>query len=116
MGTQTFHEILKQKMDEYAHGVYSLTKKFPKEELYGITSQLRRSALSVILNYIEGYARNRDKVHKNFLETSYGSLKESKYLIHFSYKESLISRTEYEKLLHIAEEIGKMLWGILKKI
>ena len=42
-------------MDEYVHLVYRLTKKFPKEELFGVVSQLRRSALSVILNYIEGY-------------------------------------------------------------
>lgn len=39
-------------MDEYVHLVYKLTKKFPKDELFGVTSQLRRSALSVILNYI----------------------------------------------------------------
>ncbi|PJB19449.1 four helix bundle protein, partial [Candidatus Falkowbacteria bacterium CG_4_9_14_3_um_filter_36_9] len=59
-----------------------ITRSFPKDELYGITSQLRRAALSVILNYIEGYARKRDKVYKNFLEISYGSLKEAKYLLH----------------------------------
>ncbi len=43
-------------MDEYVHFIYKITKTFPKEELYGATSQLRRSSLSVILNYIEGYA------------------------------------------------------------
>ena len=72
-----FHDELKSKMDEYAHLVYKLTRDFPKEEIYGITSQLRRAALSVILNYVEGYARVKNKVHKNFLEISYGSLKES---------------------------------------
>ncbi len=44
-----FHEKLKILMDEYAHLVYKLTMTFPKEELYGITSQLRRAALSVVL-------------------------------------------------------------------
>ena len=69
-------------MDEYAHFVYKLTGTFPGGgEIYGITSQLRRSSVSVILNYIEGYARIKDKVHKNFLEISYGLLKESKYLL-----------------------------------
>lgn len=79
-------------MDEYAHFVYKLTKTFPKDEVYGITSQLRRSSVSVILNYIEGYARIKDKVHKNFLEISYGSLKESKYLLHFSFIENYLTK------------------------
>lgn len=72
MSETVFHQELKQKMDEYAHGVYTITKKFPREEIYGITSQLRRSALSVILNYIEGFARasgKKNMVYKNFLET-----------------------------------------------
>ncbi|MBI4653213.1 four helix bundle protein [Candidatus Kuenenbacteria bacterium] len=40
--------------------VYKITKKFPKDELYGVTSQIRRSSLSIILNYIEGYARRKN--------------------------------------------------------
>jgi four helix bundle protein len=111
-----FHDVLKKKMDEYAHLVYALTKKFPKDEIYGVTSQLRRAALSVILNYIEGYARQRDKVHKNFLEISYGSLKESKYLLHFSSVEGYISISDYNNVSELAEEIGAMLWGILRRL
>jgi len=103
-------------MDAYAHLIYRLTKKFPKDEMYGIVSQLRRSSLSVILNYIEGYARVRDKVHKNFLEISYGSLKESKYLLHFSFVEKYIPTKEYNDAMKLAEEIGAMLWGIMKNI
>lgn len=56
MKPETYHERLKQEMDKYAHLVYAFTRKFPKEELYGVTSQLRKATLSVILNYIEGYA------------------------------------------------------------
>lgn len=111
-----FHEELKYKMDEYAHLVYRLTKKFPKEEVYGATSQLRRSALSVVLNYIEGYARCRDKVHKNFLEISYGSLKESKYLLCFSLGEKYLTKEDYEKSVKLADDIGAMLWGIIRKL
>jgi len=59
--TNKFHDILKNKADIFAFEVYKITKKFPREEIYGITSQLRRAALSVILNYIEGYARIGDK-------------------------------------------------------
>ena len=103
-------------MDEYVHFVYTVTRKFPREELYGVTSQLRRAALSVILNYIEGYARGRDKIHKNFLEISYGSLKESKYLLHFSLVENYLSQEDYERTAKLAEDIGAMLWGIIRKI
>ena len=116
MKTETYHEKLKSKMDEYVHLVYRLTKKFPKEEIYGSTSQLRRAALSVILNYIEGYARQRDKVYKNFLQISYGSLKESKYLLEFSLEEGYLSKEEYQSATKLAEDIGAMLWGIISKL
>src|SRR3989338_10201951 len=114
MKPETYHEKLKNKMDDFAHSAYRVTKSFPKEELFGVTSQLRRAYISVILNYIEGYARVKDKVHKNFLETSYGSLKESKYLLHFSFVEKYISTKEYDDAMKLAEDIGAMLWGIMK--
>ena len=116
MKPETYHEKLKKKMDQYVHLVYTLTRKFPKDELYGVTSQIRRASLSVILNYIEGYARGRDKVHKNFLEISYGSLKESKYLLHFSMIEEYLTKEEYKKAIKLSDEIGAMLWGIIKKL
>ncbi|MBI4991762.1 MAG: four helix bundle protein [Candidatus Harrisonbacteria bacterium] len=116
MAIETYHENLKKKMDEYAHFIYKITKEFPREEIYGITSQIRRAGLSVVLNYVEGYARGRNKVYKNFLEISYGSLKESKYLLHFSLLERYIDKKDYEKAIKLSEEIGAMLWGIIRKI
>ena len=113
---ESFHERLYKNMDIYVHLVYRITKTFPKEELYGSTSQLRRSALSVILNYIEGYARNRNKVHKNFIETSYGSLKESRYLIEFSHKEGCVNKEDFQKAIKLADDIGAMLLGMIKKL
>lgn len=111
-----FHDRLKSLMDEYAHFVYKVTRNFPKDELYGVTSQLRRASLSVILNYIEGYSRKKKLVMINFWEISYGSLKESKYLLNFSYKEKYLSKSDYEKSLSLAEEIGAMLWTVLSKL
>lgn len=111
-----FHDNLKEKIDSYAHLVYRITRNFPREELYGITSQLRRAVISVMLNYVEGYARRRDKVYKNFLEISYGSLKESEYLLEFSFREGYLSKADYEVALEAADKIGGMIWGILKKI
>lgn len=111
-----FTEQLKKKMDEYAHLVYRVSKNFPKEELFGTTSQLRRSALSVILNYIEGFARQRKAVKLNFWEISYGSLKESKYLLHFTLVEGYLNKADYLKMLKLSEEIGAMLWQSIQSL
>jgi len=111
-----FHDKLKELMDEYVNRVYDYSKRFPKEEMFGLTSQLRRAALSVILNYIEGYARQQKNVLRNFLEISYGSLKESKYLIYFSHKRRYLNTEQYGHLMNLAEKIGGMLWGTISKI
>ena len=116
MKPETYHEKLKSKMDNFVHLVYKVTKSFPKEETFGVTSQLRRAAMSVILNYIEGYARGKNKVHKNFLQISYGSLKECKYLIYFSYTEGYLNKENYENLVKLSEEIGAMLWGVIENL
>ena len=97
-------------MDEFTHLVYQITKDFPKSELYGATSQLRRASLSVILNYIEGYARKKRLVKINFFEISYGSLQESKYLLEFAYKEEWLKNENYKNASQLAEEVGAMLW------
>ena len=98
------------KMDKYVHFVYKISRQFPKEELYGAVSQFRRATLSIILNYIEGYARKKIKSQLNFFETSYGSLKESKYLLYFSFIEKYLTQAEYHIGLNLIEEIGAMLW------
>lgn len=103
-------------MDEYAHFIYKLTKNFPREEIYGVVSQLRRTALSVILNYIEGFARQRKAVKNNFWGNSYGSLRESKYLLHFSLVESYLKEGDYKKVIGLADEIGAMLWKCLQSL
>lgn len=112
-----FHDNLKNKMDNYVHSVYKLSQDFPMEERFGVKSQLRRSTLSVILNYIEGYARRKDKVYKNFLEISYGSLKESEYLLTFSKEEKYITDPNlYKETIKLADEIGAMLWKTLDRM
>ena len=110
------NDILTTKADKLAHEVYQLTKKFPKEELFGITSQLRRAALSIVLNIIEGFARNGKKEYIQFLEMAYGSLKETKYLLHFSYKESYYISVEYKLIINLAEEVGKLLWSKIQRL
>lgn len=108
--------ILVKKADEFAFLIYKISKKFPKDELYGITSQLRRAALSVPLNIIEGFSRNNKKEYKRFLAISYGSLKESKYLLHFANRENYIEKSDYKKSLDLADELGKMIWSSIQTL
>ncbi|OGY45669.1 MAG: hypothetical protein A2744_00180 [Candidatus Buchananbacteria bacterium RIFCSPHIGHO2_01_FULL_44_11] len=106
-----YQEKLKTKMDQYVHFVYDITERFPKSELYGSTSQWRRATLSIILNYLEGYARQKPLVRLNFLEISFGSLKESKYLLSFAKERRYIDSPVCEKGSELSEEIGAMLWS-----
>jgi four helix bundle protein len=107
---------LSEKADELAHLVYKVTKKFPKEELYGLTSQLRRAALSVPLNIVEGFARKGSRDYRQFLYIAYGSLKETKYLLNFAYKEGYLKEKEYGEISSLAEEVGKILWSSIKTL
>jgi len=111
-----FHFQLRSKLDEYVHKVYDVTLHFPSNEQFGVTSQLRRATLSIMLNYIEGFARKRKLVLKQFLEISYGSLKESGYLLLFSHKRGYMNEKNYLELSKLADELGRMIWGILEKI
>ncbi len=114
----SFHDDLKSCIHLYIKTVYRLTKKFPEDEKFGITSQLRRASMSVMLNYVEGFARSTGKdckVYNNFLRIAYGSLKESRYLIFFSFEENYINQLEYKRALEFSDRIGGMIWSILNK-
>ena len=113
----SFQERLKLKADNFVRLAYLISKDFPRDEIFGITSQLRRASLSVVLNLIEGYARQRDKVYKNFLEISYGSLKEAEYLLKFANRENYVKDAiNYNLAISLADEIGAMLWGTIDNI
>lgn len=112
-----FHDDLKKYIHQYVKFIYSITKKFPKDEIYGVTSQFRRAGMSIMLNYIEGFAGNNDrdsKIYKHFLKISYGSLKETKYLLYFSFDVVYINKEEYGLGLNLSDNIGKMLWSLIK--
>ena len=109
-------DIETKKADKLAHKVYKVTRDFPREELYGLTSQLRKAALSVVLNIIEGFARQSKKEHKRFLEIAYGSLKETKYLIIFCHEEKLIKTVDFKTLIKDCNEIAKILWAKIQSL
>ena len=103
-----------QLADKFAWEAYKLSDSFPKNEIYGLKSQLRRSALSVPLNIVEGYARNSRNEFRQFLKISLGSLAEAGYLLEFSLKRDYLSKDNYSKIMAIKEECGKVIWKLMK--
>lgn len=108
-----FHKQLKIKTHNFIIGVYKVTDKFPKSELYGSTSQIRRASVSVMLNYLEGFARFKIKVKINFFEISFGSAKECKYLVYLSFCLGWIDKEEYNSLFSQIDEISGMLYSLI---
>jgi four helix bundle protein len=105
-----------KRADELAWQVYKLTRHFPKEELYGITSQIRRAALSIPTNIVEGYSRKGDRELGRFLSMSLGSLAEVKYLLHFSQRLGFLAENEQQEIEEGYELLGKSLWRFYEKI
>jgi four helix bundle protein len=104
------------KSNQLVHLIYKLTRTFPKSELFGVTSQIRRASLSVVLNMIEGYSRFKPKSHIQFLEISFGSLKETHYLLEFCFQEKLINGQDFHLGNSLCDEIEKMLYAKIKTL
>ena len=96
--------------DEFAHKVYDLTLRFPKDEIFGLTSQLRRAVLSVPCNIVEGFGRNSKKEFHRFLAISLGSLAETGYLLSFAIKRGYISPQEAKEIIEFRNRLGKIIW------
>lgn len=105
-----------QKADGLAFEVYRLTKNFPKDEVYGLISQLRRAALSIPTNIVEGYARKGDKELARFINIAIGSMAETEYLLDFSRKFGYITEKEHESIEALRSEVGRLLWNFYKKV
>ncbi len=105
-----------QKADELALQVYTATKKFPKDEVYGITSQVRRAALSVPTNIVEGYSRKGDKELARFMNIALGSVAETEYLLSFAQKLGYLTEKEYCRIDALRSEVGKLLWSFYKTV
>ncbi len=96
--------------------VYKSTKNFPKEESYGVTSQLRRAAVSVPTNIAEGATRNSNKEYLQFLYIAKGSLAEAEYLIFLSQSLGYLNDSEYQELNKKCQECAKTLYGLMMSV
>jgi four helix bundle protein len=111
-----FHSRLKKLIHTYVLETYRLAKKYPKEERYDLISQDTRASVSVMLNYIEVYARMKDGVKLNMFETSYASLKESIYVKFLAKELAYISESNYKIVLDLKNEIGAMLYSTIRGV
>ena len=115
---QSYRElVVYQKSYGQAIKVYELTKSFPKEERYGLTSQLRRAATSIPLNIAEGYGKvEMGKELLRYLSMARGSSAEMEVLLEFSKDLGYISGNDHEELRARQQEVGKMLTGLMKSL
>lgn len=96
--------------------VYAITKQFPKEEIYSLTSQMRRAAVSIPSNIAEGKARRSTKDFTRFITIARGSTAELETQFLISQDLGYLSEEQVQPLLNEIDEIGKMLSGLLSKL
>jgi four helix bundle protein len=113
-------DFKKLKVWEKAHQltleVYSSSKKFPKDEMFALTSQIRRASSSVAANIAEGCGRKSKNEFSHFLAIAIGSISEVEYFLLLSKDLNYMTQTEYEKLNNMANETKRMLISFQQKV
>ena len=107
--------IVYQKSYALSLEIYKATIKYPSSEIYGLTSQMRRAAVSIPCNISEGYRRGR-KEYVQFLRIAQGSCSELETLISLSRDLNLLDDKSYVALYSIQEEISRLLMGLIKSL
>src|SRR3989338_5970247 len=102
--------------DELVVLVYKVTKDFPKEELYGLTSQIRRAATSVPTNIAEGASRQHQKDYLQFLYVARASLAETEYLLHLANKLGYLRDELFGRIEEQKQEVEKTLFGLIEAV
>jgi len=105
-----------QKAHELTLTIYKVTLLFPADERYSLVSQIRRSVMSVPANIVEGFKRKGDKEFRHFLDIAAASLEETKYYLILALDLKYIKQNDYKDLMDFADEVGKMLYGLYKKL
>ncbi len=108
--------IVWQQAHQLVLKIYEITKGFPNSELFGLTSQIRRAAVSVPSNIVEGKARGFDKEYKRFLMLARGSLEEVKYQLLLAKDLEYIDSNKYEEVINLTNDVGKLLNGLIRSL
>ena len=111
-----YHRQLRafQLADELVLAVYKATRSFPSEELYGLRSQIRRSAVSVPSNIVEGCSRMSDADYVRFLEIAFGSLRELSYQLELSHRLGFIPEEAWKTCELLSIETDKVLVALIR--
>lgn len=113
----TFRNLLIwQKSMTLTTQIYQLTSTFPKEEIYGLTSQIRRCSISIPSNIAEGYGRESDKEFLRFLNISIGSLFEMQTQLEIAKNIAYINENLFNNLYENSREVERMIVSFIKKI
>lgn len=117
MKTRQFRDLLVwQRSMRLVEMVYTVTRPFPKEELFGLAGQMRRAAVSIPSNIAEGQGRNSEKSFAHFLNQAQGSLYELETQVELVRNLSMIAEEQAEELLAKSAEIGRMLNGLRSRL
>jgi four helix bundle protein len=117
MKTQQFRDLVVwPRAMELAKDIYGVARNFPRTEVFGLTSQLCRSAVSIPSNIAEGHGRLSDKVFAVFLGQTRGSLYELETQLELAHSLGYVEQNAYNRLVANTAEIGRMLNGLLSKL
>ena len=105
-----------QKAHQLTLAIYRATERFPKEELYGLTSQMRRAATSVPTNLAEGCCRQGDTEFGRFAQISLASSSEFEYQLLLARDLGLLAEPDHEKLAGMLEEVKRMLIALVQTL
>ncbi|MHA2220097.1 MAG: four helix bundle protein [Candidatus Hodarchaeales archaeon] len=105
-----------KKAINFAKKVYKITRKFPADEIYGITSQIRRAAVSVSSNIAEGSGRYHKRDFAQFLTIARASIYECVPLLEIAFNENYIRKSVFEELIIDCNELAKMINGLITSL
>lgn len=112
VGSHKNLDVWKKSMDLVTQ-IYSLTKKFPKEELYGLSSQMRRAAISIPSNIAEGRSKRTTRDYVRFVNIAYGSASELETQLIIARNLGFATEAQLDAVIDELMEIGKMLYGLV---
>lgn len=117
MSVQNYRQLVAwQKAMDLAEAVHVVTRAFPRDELFGLTSQLRRATVAVPSNMAEGQGRGTTKDFLHFLRIATGSLQESETQLLLARRFDYLSSPELDRLLALSDEVVRITNGLIRSL